>query len=222
MYTHQKTNEIREIHEPVNYTPQLNRYSDKEMLALVIGETAAEQFFRRYGSLQALMEKPAADFMGIDGIGHKAASRMKATAEIGRRLALPRTLPDNEITSPGDLANLLMPEMRYLSQEELRIVVVNTRNQILGVNTVYRGRGNCIQVDIGDLFKHVLRYEKGQAFFLAHNHPSGDPSPSSDDIEITKKVVAAGKLMGLQLLDHMVIGDGRFVSLRERGMGWHS
>ena len=209
------------MHEPVNYTPQLNRYSDKEMLALVIGETAAEQFFRRYGSLQALMEKPAADFLAIDGIGHKAASRMKAAAEIGRRLALPGTLPDKKITSPGDLANLLMPEMRYLSQEELRIVVINTRSQMLGVNTVHRGSGNCIHVDIGELFKQVLRYDKGRAFFLAHNHPSGDPTPSSDDVRITKKIVEVGKMMGIELLDHMVIGDGRFVSLRERGLGWN-
>ena len=220
MYTHQQTNEIRAMHEPVNHTPQLNRYSDKEMLALVIGETAAEQFFRRYGSLQALMEKPAADFTAIDGIGATVASRMKAAAEIGRRLALPGTLPDKRITSPGDLANLLMPEMRYLTQEELRIVVVNTRNLILGVNTVYRGTGNCSQVVIADLFKHVLRYDKGQAFFLVHNHPSGDPSPSAEDIRITREIVRAGKLMDLQLLDHMVIGDGRYVSLKERGRGW--
>ncbi|HSH81815.1 MAG TPA: DNA repair protein RadC [Herpetosiphonaceae bacterium] len=124
------------------------------------------------------------------------------------------------ILGPQDVAGMLVVEMDQLEQEELRVVILNTKNHVLDVVTVYRGTINSSAVRVAEVFKAAIR-RNAAAIILAHNHPSGDPSPSSEDVAVTREIVEAGKLLGIELLDHLVIGGGgQWVSLRERGLGF--
>ncbi len=124
------------------------------------------------------------------------------------------------ICGPQDVAGMLMVEMGRLEQEELRVVVLNTKNHVLDVVTVYRGTINSSAVRVAEVFKAAIR-RNAAAIILAHNHPSSDPSPSSEDVAVTREIVEAGKLLGIEVLDHLVIGGGgQWVSLRERGLGF--
>ena len=123
------------------------------------------------------------------------------------------------ITSPADAANLLMPDMMYLEQEHLRLVLMDTRNRLLSMPTIYKGSLNTSVIRIGELFRAAIK-ENAAAFIVAHNHPSGDASPSPEDIRVTRKIVEAGELLDIEVLDHVIIGHQRFVSLKERGLGF--
>ena len=125
------------------------------------------------------------------------------------------------ITSPEEMAGLLMVEMGALEQEELRVVVLNTKNHVIDITNVYRGTINSSAVRVAEVFKEALR-RNAFGIIIAHNHPSGDPAPSGEDVAVTREIVAAGKLLGVDVLDHLVIGQGRWTSLRARGVGFHS
>ena len=109
--------------------------------------------------------------------------------------------------------------MSALEQEELRVILLDTRNRVLHIDSVYRGSLNTSQVRIGELFRTAIR-NNSAAVIVVHNHPSGDPAPSPDDVAVTRAIVQAGKLLDVEVLDHLVIGNGRFVSLKERGLGF--
>jgi DNA repair protein RadC len=123
------------------------------------------------------------------------------------------------VQSPADAANLLMPEMMFLQQEHLRLILLNTRNQVLSTPTLYIGNLNATTVRIGEVFRGAIKINAA-ALILVHNHPSGDPSPSPEDGRVTRQIVEAGKLLGLDVLDHIIIGRQRYVSLKERGIGF--
>ncbi len=132
--------------------------------------------------------------------------------------ALLRPTPREQIKSPADVAALLMVEMSHLDQEELRVLNLDTKNRIQSIITVYRGSVNSAQVRIGEVFKEAIRLNSA-AIIVVHSHPSGDPTPSPEDILVTRQIVDAGKLLDVDTLDHVVIGKGRWVSMRERGLG---
>jgi DNA repair protein RadC len=123
------------------------------------------------------------------------------------------------VTTPADAANLLMSEMTFLEQEHLRVVLLDTRNRVLATPTIYVGSLNTSVIRIGELFRQAIR-NNAAALIVAHNHPSGDPAPSPEDIHVTRKLVEAGKLLDIEILDHIVIGRQKFVSLKERGLGF--
>jgi DNA repair protein RadC len=133
--------------------------------------------------------------------------------------ALLRPTPREQIKSPADVAALLMVEMSHLDQEELRVLNLDTKNRIQSITTVYRGSVNSAQVRISELFKEAIRLNSA-AIIVVHSHPSGDPTPSPEDILVTRQIVEAGKLLDVDTLDHVVIGRGRWVSMRERGLGF--
>lgn len=157
--------------------------------------------------------------MSVKGIGPVKAIEIKAALEIGRRLAANTPEERPRVASPGDAANLLMSEMMFLEQEHLRLILLDTRNRVLSTPTIYVGSLNSSVVRVGELFRAAIK-ENAAAFIVAHNHPSGDPSPSPEDINVTRQIVSAGKLLDIQLLDHIVIGYQRYVSLKERGLGF--
>ena len=123
------------------------------------------------------------------------------------------------ISSPADAANLLEPFIANLDHEELWIVLLNRRNAVIQLVRLYQGSVNSSQIRIGEVFRQGI-VEQASAIVIAHNHPSGDPSPSPDDVAVTRAIVQAGKLLDIDVLDHLVICNARFVSLKERGLGF--
>jgi len=121
--------------------------------------------------------------------------------------------------SREEAADLVRYEMGALEQEELRVVLLDTRNRVLGIEAIYKGSLNSSQVRVGELFKNAIR-RNAASIIVVHNHPSGDPTPSPDDIALTRAITQAGKLLDVEVMDHLVIGQGRYVSLKERGLGF--
>ncbi len=193
-----------------------------ELLAALIGgprqvETA-ENLLKHYRTLRAVRQAHAEELASlVPGIGLQTATRLVAALELGQQLA---TETDERplINSPADAAALVQYEMRTLEQEELRVFLLNTRNRVIAIETVYRGSVNCAQVRVGEVFKTAVR-RNAPAIILAHNHPSGDPTPSPDDLAITRAIAQAGKLLDIDVLDHLVIGS-HYVSMKERGLGF--
>lgn len=133
--------------------------------------------------------------------------------------AILRPLNREQIKSPADVAALLLVEMGHLDQEELRAVLLDTKNRVQDIVTVYRGSLNTSLIRVGEVFKAAVRWNSA-ALIVAHNHPSADPTPSPEDVLVTRHIVEAGKLLDVEVLDHLVVGQGRWVSLRERGLGF--
>jgi DNA repair protein RadC len=124
-----------------------------------------------------------------------------------------------QITSPADAANLLMLEMGHLEQEHLRLLLLDTKNRVLASPTIYKGNVNTSVIRVSELFREAIRHNS-VALIIAHNHPSGDPTPSPEDVRVTRQIFEAGKLLDVEVLDHLIIGQGRYVSLKERGLGF--
>lgn len=201
--------------------------STAELLAIIMrtgtgGENVlrlAERLLARFTDLAGLSQATVAELQSVKGIGPAKAIEIKAALEVGRRLlaAAPQERP--KVTSPADAANLLMSEMMFLEQEHLRLILLDTRNRVLKTPTIYKGSLNTSVIRLGELFRAAIK-ENAAAFIVAHNHPSGDPSPSPEDVNVTRQLVQAGKLLDIEVLDHVVIGRQRYVSLKERGLGF--
>lgn len=156
----------------------------------------------------------------VPGIGVAKAVRIVAAIELGRRLAaLPRRR--TAVREAGDVARLLHESMRFLRSEQLRAVFLDTKRHILAVDTISVGGLDNTVVHPREVFRKAIQ-RSASAVILVHNHPSGDPTPSPEDIAVTRRVIEAGRIVGVDVLDHIVIGDGRYVSLREFHAGWFS
>ena len=179
----------------------------------------AERLLITFKDLPGLARASINQLTDVNGIGPAKAVEIKAALEIGRRLLNSAPEEKLRVTSPADAANLLMSEMSFLEKEHLRLVLLDTRNQVLGTPTIYVGSLNSSVLRVGELFRAAIK-ENAAAFIVAHNHPSGDPAPSSEDVRVTRQIVKAGELLNIEVLDHIVIGHNRFVSLKERGLGF--
>ncbi len=179
----------------------------------------AERLLARYGGLAGLLRAGLSELCAEHGLGLAKAAQLKAALELGRRLA--SLSPDErvEVRSPADVANLVLLEMGHLEQEHLRVVLLNTKNQVVGIDEVYKGSVNTSLIRAGELFREAVR-QGCPSIIVVHNHPSGDPTPSREDIEVTRQLVEAGRLLDIEVLDHLVIGQQRYVSLKERGLGF--
>jgi len=173
------------------------------------------------GDVTALSRATVATLMPVEGMTEQAAAALVAALTLGERIVTERSLPPARasINSPADAAALLVHEMGGLEKEEMRVILLDARSRVMGVVTVYQGSVNASQVRVGELFTEAIR-RQALSIILAHNHPSSDPSPSPDDVAVTRAAVQAGKLLDIIILDHLVIGGGRFVSLKERGLGF--
>ena len=169
------------------------------------------------GSLSNLAAASPPELEVISGVGAARAAQLAAAFELGRRLLADWPTGRLTVRAPRDLADRLILQMGRLEREELRVVVLNTRNAVLAVETVYRGNVSTALVRVGELFRDAIR-QHAAGLILVHNHPSGDPAPSPDDLHLTAEAVAAGRLLDVPVLDHLIIGHEAFISLRDRGI----
>jgi len=153
------------------------------------------------------------------GLGPAKAAQLKAAFELGRRLLTeaPDELP--QIRCPADAANLVMSEMGVLEQEHLRTLLLDTKNRVLAKREIYVGSLNTSLIRVGELFRPAI-HANCAAIIVVHNHPSGDPTPSPEDVAVTRQIVEAGKLLDIEVLDHLIIGWQQWISLKERGLGF--
>lgn len=179
----------------------------------------AERLLSEFEGLPGLARASVAELAGINGIGDAKAVQIKAALEMGRRMVASSPEERPRVGSPADAANLLMSEMMFLEQEHLRVILLNTRNEVLAAPTIYQGSLNTSVIRVAELFRTAIR-ANAAAIIVAHNHPSGDPSPSPEDIKVTRQLVKSGKLLDINVLDHIIIGHQRYVSLKERRLGF--
>lgn len=194
-----------------------------ELLAALIGgpnqiETA-EGLLSAFGSLRAITAANLDELVAVQGIGQRTAIRVRAALELGLRLVGETADERPAIHSPADAAALVLTEMSALEQECLRVILLDTRHRVIDVVGIYQGSLNSAQVRVGEIFRPAIR-RNAAALIAVHNHPSADLSPSPDDVAVTRAIVQAGQLLDIMALDHLIVAGGRFVSLKERGLGF--
>lgn len=199
--------------------------SNRELLAILL-ETGtrnqsvfalADQLIAHFGSLRALACATYEEMAEIKGIGPAKAARVIAAFELTKRLSNSSLEVREVIRSPQDAADIVMDEMSLLDREHFVILMLNTKHAVIAKKVVSIGHLNASLVHPRELFKDVIK-KSSAAVILVHNHPSGDPTPSEDDIRVTQRLCEAGRLLGISVLDHIVIGDKSYVSFREQGL----
>ncbi|MDR5694053.1 MAG: DNA repair protein RadC [Armatimonadota bacterium] len=177
----------------------------------------AEELLSRFGSLDQLAKAKVADLLSVKGVGPAKAVRVVAALELGKRLLTAPPTPRPAIRSPHDVARLLMPEMRMLDREHFRVILLDTKHRVLGIVNISVGSLNATTVHPREVFKEAIR-KSAAAVVLVHNHPSGQAEPSREDMRITEQLQAAGEIVGIKVVDHIILGDGQFYSFREHAL----
>ena len=202
--------------------------SNTELIAILLrtglkGENVlslSSRLLARFKGLAGLGRSTFAELCSERGVSEAKASQLLAALELGRRFVSLAPEERATIHSPQDIANLLSAEMATLDQEHLRVLLLNTKNEVLSIHEIYVGNVNSSVVRAAEVFRPAVR-ENAPGIIMVHNHPSGDPTPSREDVAVTRALVSAGALLGIELLDHVVIGSGnRYVSLNEKGLGF--
>jgi DNA repair protein RadC len=201
--------------------------SQRELLAIILrsgseGVNAlalADALLQKFGGLNGVARANLEELQTVHGIGPVKATEIKAALELGKRMALSAQDARPQVKTPADAAQLLMLHMGLLEQEEVRTMLLDTRNRVMATPMIYRGSLNAASMRVGEVFREAIRTNSA-SIIVAHNHPSGDPTPSAEDIAVTKALAEAGKLLDIELLDHIVIAHNRYVSLKERGLGF--
>jgi DNA repair protein RadC len=172
-----------------------------------------------YDGLAGLAGANELELAALPGVGAAKAAQLVAAFELGRRLMADWPVGRWSIRGPQDIAERLILQMGRMEREELRVVILDTKNHVLRVQTVYQGNVSSSLVRVGELYRDAVRLNAASVI-LVHNHPSGDPTPSPDDLHLTAEALAAGRLLDIGLLDHLVIGHDAYVSLRDRGVAF--
>lgn len=206
----------------INYGPEA--LSNTELLAIIIrtgikGESAltvAQNLISQEG-LEALVDSSIEELASFKGIGTSKAVLIKAAIELGKRLYNMPEKKKHVIKSPADVSAVLMGDMRYLKKEYFKIILLDIKNNIIAVENISIGSLNSSLVHPREIFKTAIK-KSSAAAILVHNHPSGDPRPSNEDIEVTKRISEGGKILGIEILDHVIIGDGNYFSFKDEGL----
>ena len=201
--------------------------SSAELIAILLrvgvpGESAVQvgqRLLQAFGGLSGLHRAHIDELCAQHGIGEAKAAQIKAAIELGRRLTLEAPEERATINSPADAAALVQYEMSALEKEEMRVILLDTRNHVVDIVTVAHGSLNAAQMRVGEIFTPAVRRNVA-ALIAVHNHPSGDPTPSPQDVAITRAMREAGTLLDIEVLDHLVIGQGKYVSLKEKKLGF--
>ena len=225
---------MKELPEAERPYEKLEQYGAKaltnaELIAIIIKtgtkeETAvglAQQISKlnntKEENLKFLMDLTVEEFMKIKGIGKVKAIQLKAVCELATRINTISNYKEKQIKRPQDIAEILIEEMRFEKQEILKIAMLNNKNKLLKIKDIAKGGGNFVTATMKSILNEAVKIEAAK-IILIHNHPAGDPTPSNQDIEFTKNVEQASKLLGIQLLDHIVIGNGNYVSIFSQRM----
>jgi DNA repair protein RadC len=200
--------------------------SGSELIAVVLASGSspfsardvAERLLAKHESIPALARADPLELVGEQGIGPARAAQLAAAFELGRRSAVHGGSSGHwTIRTPRDVSERLAPEMSHLEREELRVLVLNAKNAVLRSVTVYQGNVSGALVRVAELFRDAVRLNAA-GLVLVHNHPSGDPDPSPDDVHLTGETIAAGRLLDIKVLDHVIVAANGYVSLRDRGV----
>jgi DNA repair protein RadC len=200
----------------------IEELGDAQLLAILLGTAGAEAIGRARsaidaaGGLPALARSEPQRLAGMAGIGALRAARLAAAFEIGRRAVACRSAPPWRVRTPADVGERLVSAMQHLEREELRVLLLNTRNVVTSAVTVYAGNLAGSSVRVGEVYRDAVR-RLAAGIVVVHNHPSGDPSPSADDLRITRELADAGRLLDIDLLDHVIVAAEGWVSLRALG-----
>ncbi len=229
VHPHYRITDIQETDRPRERLARLGAgaLSDAELIAILLrvgaeGENAVQvgqRLLNTFGGIGGIHQASFDEVVQQRGLGMAKAAQLKAAIELGRRLSV--YTPDARplITSPQDAANLVQYEMGVLEQEELRIILLDNRNRVIKVETIYRGSVNSSQVRIGELFKAAIR-SNATSLIVVHNHPSGDVTPSTEDVVVTRAIAQAGKLLEIEVIDHLIIGRNAWTSLKQKGVAF--
>ncbi len=198
-----------------------------ELLAIILrtggrGENVirqAERLLTEFNGLTGLAQASFEELTEARGVGKAKVTQIKAAIELGRRLLLAAPQERTKIQSPQDVANLLMLEMGLLEREQVRVVLLDTKNHVQRIAEVYAGSLNAAAIRVNEIFTEAVRANSA-ALIVVHNHPSGDPAPSPEDVQVTEQIVAAGKILQIDVLDHLIITRTTYVSLKERRLGF--
>ncbi|HJF22494.1 MULTISPECIES: RadC family protein [Mammaliicoccus] len=199
-----------------------DRLTNRELLAIIINSGSkqfssidcANQVLKLVNQLRDLRHLTLPELLSVNGIGEKKALTILAVIELAKRMHSNTVLDKIEINEPQDVADYLMEKLRYLKQEHFVALLLNTKNQIIHEQSIFIGSLNMSIVHPRDLLREAVKHSAA-SIVIAHNHPSGDPTPSLEDIKTTKRLLYCCDLMGIDLLDHIIIGDGEFISLFE-------
>jgi DNA repair protein RadC len=198
--------------------------STQELLAIILRTGTKDEsvlqlsnhILKHFDGLRMLMNASIEEMVSIKGIGVTKAIQLLASFELGKRINRLQFEDRYSIKSPDDCAKYMMDEMRFLQQEHFVCLYLNTKNQIIARETIFIGSLNASIVHPREVFKEAFR-RSAASIICMHNHPSGDPAPSREDIDVTKRLVECGKIIGIELLDHIIIGEHKYVSLKEKG-----
>jgi DNA repair protein RadC len=201
--------------------------STVELLSIVLrtgveGENAldlSQRLLARYGGLASLARASFSELVAERGMGEAKAAQLQAALELGRRLMLAEPEERPVLYTPADAAALLMAEIGHLEQEHFCVLFLDARYRITGRQILYKGNLTLTQIRVGEVFREAIR-RNCAIILVAHNHPSGDPTPSPEDVAVTRQLVEAGRLLGIEVVDHLVIGQLRWVSMRDRRLGF--
>ncbi|WP_042146531.1 DNA repair protein RadC [Paucisalibacillus sp. EB02] len=201
-----------------------NHLSNQELLAILLGSGSrdesvmalANRLLMHFEGLKLLKDATIEELTAIKGIGSAKGVLILSALELGKRLSQYKPNERYVIRSPEDGADYVMEELRNLNQEHFVVLFLNTKNQIIHRQTIFIGSLNASIVHPREVFREAVK-RSAASIIVAHNHPSGDPTPSQEDIHVTRRLAESGKMIGIELLDHLVIGDRNFVSLKEKG-----
>ena len=219
---------VHDLPKPERPRERLQRFgpealSAQELLALIIGRgipkrsvmTIAQELLVEFGNIKAISEATLEELSQIKGIGIAKAAQIKACFEFGKRQDLEPELKDFDIKDPQSIVKAIRAGIKDKAKEHFKLILLNTRNKIIGISTISIGSINASIVHPREVFKDAIMHN-AYSVVLAHNHPSGDSEPSEDDLTITKRLVDAGKILGIEVIDHIIITKNGFFSFKEK------